>query len=59
MTSDRQIFKNELELRMIQNSENLYLLNLINKPYLILNHRGLEQKQDMLTYNGNNSEEYK
>ena len=59
MTSDRQIFKNELELRMIQNSENLYLLNLINKPYLILNHRGLEQKQDMLTYNGDNSEEYK
>lgn len=52
MTSDRQIFKNELELRMIQNSENLYLLNLINKPYITLNYRGLEQKQDMLTYNG-------
>lgn len=59
MTSDRQIFKNELELRMIQNSENLYCLNLINKPYLILNYRGLEQKQDLLTYNGDYNKEYK
>lgn len=59
MTSDRQIFKTELELRMVQKSENLYLLNLINQPYLILNYRGLEQKQDMLTYNGNFDKEYK
>ena len=59
MTSDRQIFKNELELRMIQNSENIFLLNLVNKPYIALNYRGLEQKQDMLTYNGDYNKEYK
>jgi len=59
MDSNRQIFRNELELRMIQKSENLYCLNLINNPYLILNYRGLEQKQNMLTYNGDNNEEYK
>lgn len=52
MDSERQIFKNELSLRMVQESENLYLLKLINEPYILLNYRGLEQKQDMLTYNG-------
>lgn len=52
MTSDRQIFKNELELRLVQNSENLSLLKLINEPFRILNYRGLEQKQDMQTYDG-------
>ena len=52
MTSDRQIFKNELELRLVQNSENLSLLKLINEPFRILNYRGLEQKQAMQTYDG-------
>lgn len=52
MTSDRQIFKNEISLRMIQESENLSLLNLINQPYKVLNYRGLEQKQAMQTYSG-------
>lgn len=59
MTSDRQIFKQELELRMIQPSENLYCLSLLNEPYMVLNYRGLEQKQDMLTYSGENNPEYK
>ena len=59
MTSDRQIFKYDLNLRMLQQSENAYLLNLINRPYIILNYRGLEQKQDMLTYSGEYDKEYK
>ena len=52
MTSDRQIFKNEIELRMIHPSENLYCLKLINEPFVTLNYRGLEQKQGIQTYNG-------
>lgn len=52
MTSDRQIFKNELELRMVQPSENLYCLKLINEPFVTLNYRGLEKKQNMVTYKG-------
>lgn len=52
MDHNRQIFKNNIELRMVQPSENLYCLNLINKPFITLNYRGLEQKQGMLTYDG-------
>lgn len=52
MTEARQIFKNEIELRQIQPSENLYLLNLLENPYIILNTRGLEQRQGKQTYFG-------
>lgn len=52
LTEARQIFKSELDLRMIQPSENLYLLNLLTNPYTILNYRGLEQKQNLQTYFG-------
>ena len=52
MTEARQIFKNELSLRRLQPSENLYLLNLLENPYIILNTRGLEQRQGKQTYFG-------
>ena len=51
-TAERQIFKTVIELRMIQQSETLYCLNLINNPFIVLNYRGLEQKQGLLTYSG-------
>lgn len=52
LTEAKQIFKNELSLRMVQPSENAYLLFLLDNPYVILNYRGLEQKQNMRTYFG-------
>ena len=52
MTEARQIFKNELSLRRLQPSENLYLLNLLENRHIILSTRGLEQRQGKQTYFG-------
>jgi len=51
-TVNRQLFKQEIDLRMIQPSEALYCLYLIQRPFVEVVYRGLEQKQGMKTYLG-------
>jgi hypothetical protein len=56
LSSARQIYGYELSLRMVQNYEQLYLLNLLNKKYVNLNYRGPETIQNVnLPIKGNYS----
>jgi hypothetical protein len=49
MTSDRLVFGYDVDVRLIQNYESLFLLNLIDRDNVIItkNYRGLEEIQGM------------
>ena len=50
MTHERQIFKCDVNARLIQRSENLYLLNGLFRPKTVYNFRGLERIQGLSNY---------
>lgn len=50
MDSLRQLFKTEIEARLIQRSEALFMLNMIYRPLAVLNYRGLERIQGLTDY---------
>lgn len=50
MDHRRQLFKTEVEARLIQRSEALYMLNGVYRPTLLYNYRGLERIQGLSNY---------
>lgn len=50
MDNRRQLFKTEVEARLIQRSEALYMLNSVYRPMLLYNYRGLERIQGLSNY---------
>ena len=50
MTHERQIFKCDVDARLIQRSETLYLLNSMFRPKNVYNFRGLERIQGLSNY---------